>query len=138
MSQIISTAMGSKLYQPIHVLDQIAKTKKGNVANLVQTDHGLACLNQLSPVKLNILAIFSSTVIAPFASIALCLQQLLAMGFVSIYHLLRVFAYPCFFASTACQIKSRSHDSAKNFFRLTRLCKTGILSCPHGREFMVS
>ena len=49
ISQIMRMLIGIKLYQPIHTLDQIAKTKKGKVANLVQIDQGLACLIQLSP-----------------------------------------------------------------------------------------
>ena len=37
-NQITSITIGIRQYQPIHILDQMAKTKNGKVANLVQID----------------------------------------------------------------------------------------------------
>src|SRR5690554_3965985 len=57
INQITRTAIGIRQYHPIHILDQTASTKNGKVANLVHTDHGLACFIQLSPWRLNTCAI---------------------------------------------------------------------------------
>lgn len=47
-TQKIRIEIGIRQYHPIQTRDQILKTINGNVANLDQTDQGLACFNQLS------------------------------------------------------------------------------------------
>lgn len=53
-------SIGTREYHPIQTLYQTANTIKGNVANLVQIDHGLACFNQLSSSGKNIFEIYVS------------------------------------------------------------------------------